>query len=165
MQHGQYELLDFGPSVEIDRLLLYGLGPSEIIYEEKAFKEFVSDIGVKAPMRNELMVAVRELETIRSIFLATLDVFCNSTEPIKLFQVIGIYSPYETIKQLAQRVQDEKKVQLVGQNMDPDEKKFVRMFRKAHPKMKLALDVYFGGYIKVRHEIVSVMCFKIVHMN
>ena len=63
LQHGQWELLDFGPSVEIDKFNQHVIIPDDPHYVDDydnfpidAFTKFISDFGMQSPKRQILTV-------------------------------------------------------------------------------------------------------------
>ena len=171
LQHDQWKLLEFGPTVEIDVIKAHN-----IFYDGDfpvdAFAKFISDTD--APKRDSLVILIMKFgpEVFRSIFLAIIDAFFKATEPIKLFQQIAIYSAnFNTIKQLAKRVQEEKILKFVRQSSDTEDEKFSCVFRTEHAKLELELEVEFSGKRIVSpldpqlNRVLGRMAFKLVDVE
>ena len=150
LQHGHEKLLDFGPSVEIDKFDQYVIIPDGPHYVDDdadfpicAFIKLISDRGMQSPKRQSFTVYnLSDLEGLRSLILAMVDMYGKATEPLKLFQRINIYFDLEVIKPLAERVQGENILELVRQS-DPEDEMFACVFRTELSNLKLPLYVAF----------------------
>ena len=163
MHRGQCELIDFGPSVDINRIAADGRRGS---FQIDAFKKFISGIGTQTPKRGLLGLFTSNPEILRPIFLATIEVFGKATKPLKMFHSTMIDGPLYFIKQLAERVKAEKILEFVGETTDQGDEKFLRMFRTIHPTLKLEMKVAFQGRrITGINFVIGTMTFKVVDIE
>ena len=134
----EWKHLDFGPNTETS-YIFYIMSIDEPFLADQ-FKAFISGVDVDAMKRGLFCIRFPRGtdEVLRSMFLAQIEAFCNATEPHKLFQNVLIFGNGEANRALADRVQEEKILELVRQ--EPN----VRVFREKHPKLKLAMEVHFG---------------------
>ena len=141
----QWELLDFGPTIAVSRV------HTEIWAENfqvDQFKTFISDVGVESPKRGWLTFYLHTPpEVLLAIVITQIGVFYRSTAPQKLFQTIQIFTNDTIIMEVADRVQDVMILELICTNYQEHR---ARVFRKKHPKLKIALEVKFGFCVEFK---------------
>ena len=144
LQQSRWDLLNFGPSVEID--YVEGSIFEDIALVDAAFKVFISDESTEAPKRNELVILdfnFTNQQVIHSIFRAILEVFDKVRQPQKLFQKISVHCHKNNIKQLENQVKQDNILKMVRQVSHQKEKSSSRVFSMNHKQLKLALEVEF----------------------
>ena len=140
----QWNLLDFGPAIELKSITVKDFNNATPI---DAFLAFISDVGIEALKRNRLCIfGVADSQALDMIFRAKIDVFLAATQPLKLFQEIEFYLHlYDETKSLIKRIKEEKVLKLMPPEIDRWGSP-MKVFRMSHPKLNMALDVKFSNY-------------------